>query len=316
MLQRCKLYSVVLSLVKKAMNALLYALVVVIWGTTWIAITLQQQSEISTTVAVFWRFFISAIVLFAFIVMSRKLQKLATQDHLFCMLQACCIFGFNFVCFYYAVQYISSGLEAVIFSMAVIFNTINAKVFFAQQISSRFYPAALFGLFGIIALFWHDVMGTTLNSNTLMGIGLCILGTYGFSLGNMISTRHQKQGLDIFTTNAYAMLYGSLLMALISWFKHDNFFPSMSGSSVSALLYLAIFGSVIGFTAYFYLVGRIGAGKAAYSTLLFPLVALVISTIWEGYHWQMNAVIGVILILCGNAIFFIKVPRFRAIKTS
>jgi|UniRef100_A0A6B0U3V2 drug/metabolite transporter (DMT)-like permease len=90
----------------------------------------------------------------------------------------------------------------------------------------------------------------------------------------------------------------------------------MSGSSVSALLYLAIFGSVIGFTAYFYLVGRIGAGKAAYSTLLFPLVALVISTIWEGYHWQMHAVIGVILILCGNAIFFIKLPRFRAIKTS
>ena len=298
------------------MNVLLYALVVVIWGTTWIAITLQQQSEISTTVAVFWRFFISAIVLFAFVVMSRKLQKLATQDHLFCMLQACCIFGFNFVCFYYAVQYISSGLEAVIFSMAVIFNTINAKLFFAQQISSRFYPAALFGLFGIIALFWHDVVGTTLNSNTLIGIGLCILGTYGFSLGNMISTRHQKQGLDIFTTNAYAMLYGSLLMALISWFKHDNFFPSMSGSSVSALLYLAIFGSVIGFTAYFYLVGRIGAGKAAYSTLLFPLVALVISTIWEGYDWQMNAVIGVILILCGNAIFFIKLPRFRAIKTS
>ena len=298
------------------MNALLYALVVVIWGTTWIAITLQQQSEISTTVAVFWRFFISAIVLFAFVVMSRKLQRLATHDHLFCMLQECCIFGFNFVCFYYAVQYISSGLEAVIFSMAVIFNTINAKLFFAQHISSRFYPAALFGLFGIIALFWHDVMGTTLNSNTLMGIGLCILGTYGFSLGNMISTRHQKHGLDIFTTNAYAMLYGSLLMALISWFKHDNFFPSMSGSSVSALLYLAIFGSVIGFTAYFYLVGRIGAGKAAYSTLLFPLVALVISTIWEGYHWQMNAVIGVILILCGNAIFFIKLPRFRAIKTS
>ena len=291
------------------MNALLYALVVVIWGTTWIAISVQQHSGIAANVAVFWRFFISAMVLFVFILLYRKLDKLAVKDHLFSMLQACCIFGFNFVCFYYAVQYISSGLEAVIFSMAVIFNTINAKLFFAQHISSRFYPAALFGLFGIIALFWHDVMGTTLNSNTLMGIGLCILGTYGFSLGNMISTRHQKHGSDIFTTNAYAMLYGSLLMALISWFKHDNFFPSMSGSSVSALLYLAIFGSVIGFTAYFYLVGRIGAGKAAYSTLLFPLVALVISTIWEGYHWQMNAVIGVILILCGNAIFFVQAPR-------
>ncbi|MCU4579224.1 DMT family transporter [Acinetobacter courvalinii] len=298
------------------MNALLYALVVVIWGTTWIAITLQQQSGISANVAVFWRFFISALVLFGFIAISRKLQKLAAKDHLFCMLQACCIFGFNFVCFYYAVQYISSGLEAVIFSMAVIFNTLNARLFFSQQVSSRFYPAALLGVLGIIALFWHDVVGTTLNRNTLIGIGLCILGTYGFSLGNMISTRHQKYGLDIFTTNAYAMLYGSLLMALISWFKQDNFFPSMSFSAVSALLYLAIFGSVIGFTAYFFLVGRIGAGKAAYSTLLFPLVALVISTVWEGYHWQMNAVIGVILILCGNAIFFVKGLQFKRIGVS
>ncbi|MCH7314241.1 EamA family transporter [Acinetobacter sp. ANC 3882] len=297
------------------MNALLYALVVVIWGTTWIAITLQQQSGISASVAVFWRFFISAMVLFAFVVLSRKLQKLAGKDHLFCMLQACCIFGFNFVCFYYAVQYISSGLEAVIFSMAVIFNTINAKLFFAQQVSTRFYPAALLGVLGIIALFWHDVVGTTLNSNTLIGIGLCILGTYGFSLGNMISTLHQKHGLDIFTTNAYAMLYGSLLMAVISWLRQDEFFPSMQFSAVSALLYLAIFGSVIGFTAYFYLVGRIGAGKAAYSTLLFPLVALVISTIWEGYHWQINAVIGVILILCGNAIFFVKGPKAKKIQT-
>jgi drug/metabolite transporter (DMT)-like permease len=83
------------------MNALLYALVVVIWGTTWIAISLQQQSGISPNVAVFWRFFISALVLFAFVVLCRKLQKLAVKDHLFCVLQACCIFGFNFVRYFF-----------------------------------------------------------------------------------------------------------------------------------------------------------------------------------------------------------------------
>lgn len=298
------------------MNALLYASVVVIWGTTWIAISLQQQSGIAANVAVFWRFFISAMILFVFVIVSRKLQKLNRTDHLFCLLQGLCVFGLNFVCFYYAVQYISSGLEAVIFSMAMIFNVINAKLFFAQRVSARFYPAALLGLLGIIALFWHDVIGADLNRNTLMGIALCVLGTYGFSLGNMISTRHQKQGLDIFTTNAYGMFYGALLMALISGFKQDNFFPSMQWSAITALLYLAVFGSVIGFTAYFYLVGRIGAGKAAYSTLLFPLVAMVISTIWEGYQWHINAVIGVILILCGNAIFFIKGPRTSVLPTS
>jgi drug/metabolite transporter (DMT)-like permease len=77
--------------------------------------------------------------------------------------------------------------------MAVIFNTLNAKLFFGQQVSTRFYPAALLGGLGIIALFWHDVIGSTLNNHTLMGIGLCVLGTYGFSLGNMISARHQKK---------------------------------------------------------------------------------------------------------------------------
>ncbi|AOA59485.1 DMT family transporter [Acinetobacter larvae] len=293
------------------MNALLYALVVLIWGTTWIAISLQQQSGISVHVAVFWRFFISAFILFVFMALCRKLQKLALKDHLFCMLQACCIFGFNFVCFYYAVQYISSGLEAVIFSMAVIFNTLNAKIFFKQQISRCFYPATLLGGLGIIALFWHDLIGSSLNQHTLIGIALCVLGTYGFSLGNMISTRHQKQGLDIFSTNAYSMLYGSIIMAGIAGLKQDIFFPSMHFSAVSALVYLAIFGSVIGFSIYFYLVGRIGAAKAAYSTLLFPLVALLISTRWEGYQWHINAVVGVILILCGNAIFFIKWSNFR-----
>ncbi len=298
------------------MNALLYALVVVIWGTTWIAISLQQQSGISANVAVFWRFFVSAIVLFVFIALTKKLQKLALKDHLFCVLQGLCVFGLNFVCFYYAVQYISSGLEAVIFSMAMIFNVINAKFFFDQEISPRFYPAALMGLLGMLALFWHDVFGTTLNYQTLIGIGLCVLGTYGFSLGNMISTRHQKHGLEIFSTNAYGMLYGAILMALISGIKQDNFFPSMQFSALSALLYLALFGSVIGFTAYFYLIGRIGAAKAAYSTLLFPLVALVVATIWEGYQWQLNAVIGVVLILGGNAIFFIKMPRIQTIFTS
>jgi drug/metabolite transporter (DMT)-like permease len=143
-----------------------------------------------------------------------------------------------------------------------------------------------------------------------------MIGTYGFSLGNMISTRHQKNGLDIFTTNAYGMLYGAFLMAFISCVQQDDFFPTMPLSAISSLIYLAIFGSVIGFTAYFYLVGRIGSGKAAYSTLLFPLVALVISTVWEGYQWHWNAMIGVVLILSGNAIFFVKIPRSKSIQLS
>lgn len=297
------------------MNALLYALVVVLWGTTWIAISVQGQSEIAASVAVFWRFFISAALLFGLLLLTRRLKSMSLKDHSFCMLQGCCVFGFNFVCFYIAIHYINSGLEAVIFSMAVLFNAINAKLFFNTPIVARFYPAACLGLLGMLALFWQDLIGTELNRNTLIGIALCMLGTYGFSLGNMISARHQKQGLDIFNTNAYAMFYGAMLMAMISLGLQQDFLPAMSVPSLTALFYLAIFGSVIGFTAYFALVGRIGASQAAYSTLLFPLVALSISTFWENYQWHWSAVLGVLLILSGNALFFIrKSPKAIASK--
>lgn len=285
------------------MNALLYFSVVLIWGTTWIAIK-AQHGEFSPVVGVFWRFFVAALILFIGLLIFRKLRKITIEDHLFCLVQGLCIFGFNFICFYTAVAYINSGLESVIFSMAVIFNAINNKLFFQQKISGYFVPAACLGFAGIIALFWHDLATTHMQGGILWGIGLCILGTYGFSLGNMVSIRHQKKGLDVFSTNAYGMLYGSLVMLIIALMTKQNFFPHVSLTALIALNYLSIFGTIIGFTMYFMLIARIGAGRAAYSTLLFPLVALSISTIWEDYQWQISSVIGVVLILLGNYILF------------
>lgn len=302
------------------MNAVLYGVVVLVFGTTWIAIS-AQHGHIAPVVAVFWRFILAALILFVGLLLSGRLKALTLRDHVFCLLQGLCIFGLNFICFYTAVAEVNSGLESVIFSMAVIFNALNAYLFFRQRISIYFIPAAICGVAGMLALFWHDLMTTDLHWQTLMAIGLCILGTYGFSLGNMISLRHQQHGLDIFSTNAYGMLYGALMMAIVATALKENFFPSYSTVALSAVLYLAIVGSVIGFAAYFMLVGRIGAGQAAYSTLLFPLVALTISTFWEGYQWTWSAGLGVILILLGNFILFyrpqwiLKLPyRLKSLK--
>ena len=291
------------------MNGLLYMAVVIIWGTTWIAIT-AQHGQFSPVIGVFWRFVIAAGLLFLFLIATGRLKKLNLQDHLFCVLQGLCIFGFNFICFYTAIEYINSGLESVIFSMAVLFNAINSRIFFSQKISAYFIPAASLGFFGILALFWHDVVSTQVQWQTLFAIGLCMLGTYGFSLGNMISIRHQKNNLDVFTTNAYGMLYGAMLMGIIGLLRADVFWPKLiSTQAFVALGYLAVVGSIIGFSAYFVLIKRIGAGQAAYSTLLFPLVALSISTIWENYQWHVGSYLGVIFILMGNYILF-KQPKW------
>lgn len=151
-------------------------------------------------------------------------------------------------------------------------------------------------------------MSSGFSGSLLLGIGLSALGTFGFSLGNMISLRHQKKGLEVMTTNSWAMLYGTLLIATIALVRGDDFTPQWTFSYLGALLYLAVFGSVVAFGAYFTLVGRIGLSNAAYSTLLFPLVALSFSTVYEGYSWQMNAVAGLVLILVGNLVMFARPP--------
>ena len=287
------------------MNAILYGLVVVIWGTTWIAIFLQQ-GPVSAPVSIFWRFAVASVTMLAILLATRRLRPLALRDHLFCVVQGCCVFCFNFWCFYTAAAHINTGLESVIFSMAVLFNAINGFIFFRQQPPARFWLAAALGLVGIITLFWEDLLSNGLNASLLWGIGLSALGTYGFSLGNMLSMRHQRRGLETLTTNSWAMLYGTLVMGAIALVRGDDFTPQWTLSYMGALLYLALFGSVIAFGAYFTLVGRIGAGKAAYSTLLFPLVALTISTFYEGYVWHSNAVIGLALILVGNLVMFAR----------
>ena len=275
------------------MNALLYGLVVVIWGTTWIAIFLQQ-GPVAAPVSIFWRFAVASATMMIVLVALRRLRRLALRDHLYCMLQGCCVFCFNFWCFYTAAAHINTGLESVIFSMAVLYNAINSFIFFGQRPPASGWSASL-----------------------LTGIGLSALGTYGFSLGNMISMRHQRNGLETMTTNAWAMLYGTVVMGLIALFRGDNFMPEWTVSYMGALLYLALFGSVIAFGAYFTLVGRIGPGKAAYSTLLFPLVALSISTVYEGYVWHLNGIVGLLLILGGNMVMFTKPETwFRRLRTA
>ncbi|WP_145532513.1 DMT family transporter [Yersinia alsatica] len=286
------------------MNALLYFLVVLIWGTTWIAITLQQQGDVAITVSIFYRFALAAGVMMLVLLLARRLRPLAMRDHLFCVAQGFCVFAFNFYCFYHAAAYISSGLESVIFSMAVLFNAINGMIFFRQRLSPNLLPASILGMIGIVALFWQDLTAAQIAPELLKGIGLSLLGTYGFSLGNMISSRHQRRGLDILSTNAYAMTYGAILMGVFSLTQHQPFTIELTSRYLGSLLYLAIFGSVIAFAAYFSLIGRIGASGAAYSTLLFPLVALSISTLYEDYHWHLNAIIGLLLILLGNLVMF------------
>lgn len=291
------------------MSLLLYVTVVLIWGTTWIAIVMQQ-GVVDPTVSVFYRFVLAAGVLMVTLLLSGRLKPLRGRDHLWCLAQGASVFCLNFYCFYHAVSYISSGMEAVIFSMAVLFNALNSALFFRQPIKRGFWLAALLGLSGMLTLFWPELASANPEPGLFIGIGLSLLGTYCFSLGNMISARHQRHGLDLWTTNGWGMSYGALFTGLLVVGQGLPLTLDARPSYLGALLYLALFGSIVAFAAYFQLLKRIGASQAAYSTLLFPLVALSVSTLFEDYHWQLSSVLGMVLILVGNLAMFPHLLRW------
>lgn len=294
------------------LTGFLYLLTVVIWGTTWIAIKLQL-GDVAIEASIIYRFTLAAAVMFCLLQLFNKRQALTTQDHLYCLLQGSCLFCVNFYCFYLATGYVSSGLISVVFSLATVLNALNNWLWFSKKPNIRVICGAILGLLGISMLFWPELQQQTDLWQVLPGIALAVAGTYCFSLGNMLSIRHQQRGLKPPTTNAWGMLYGVGILLIISLFNDVEFTINHDITYLAALLYLAIPGTVIGFTAYLMLVGRIGPDSAAYATVLFPVVALSISSVYEGYIWSPISIGGLLLVIGGNIIIFskLKPPAFN-----
>jgi drug/metabolite transporter (DMT)-like permease len=287
------------------MNLSLYLLTVLIWGTTWIAIKLQVGS-VAIALSIAYRFGLAALVLFAILLLSRRLQAVNRRGQLLCLAQGLCLFCVNFLCFYTASQWIPSGLIAVVFSTATLWNALNARVFFGQRIAVNVLAGGAFGLAGLALLFWPELAGHQASRETLMGLALALFGTLCFSAGNMLSSLQQKAGLRPLTTNAWGMLYGALILTGYCLLSGTPLSIDWRPQYVWSLVYLAIPGSVIGFTAYLTLVGLMGADRAAYCTVLFPVVALNISAFVEGYQWTAPALMGLVLVMLGNVLVFRK----------
>ena len=285
------------------MSLFLYATTVIIWGLTWFAIALQLDT-VPVEQSIAYRFGLAAAVLFTFLFVTRKRLKLPKHAHLRLLGQGLCLFSLNFICFYYATGNIPSGLVSVVFSLATIMNVINNRLFFNSPMSAKTVIGGLMGLLGLGLLLTPTLESNGNTREIVFGVFLAFCGTYCFSLGNMIGKWNAANNVEATTGNAYAMLYGTLVLIGFTTFSEPPFTFDFSAQYVGALLYLAIPGSVIGFTAYLTLVGRIGPEKAAYTTDLFPVIALSVSSVFEGYNWNSAAIGGLVIVLLGNIIVF------------
>lgn len=289
-------------------NILLFASTVLIWGTTWIAIAMQV-GPVPVLVSVFYRFAAAAVLFLLVLAATGRLTIPALKHQPFVLAQALCLFCCNFLCFYTAARFVPSGLISVIFSLATIYNAVNARLFFGDPITGRTLVAAVLGATGLVLLFGPDIV-LDFDADTWKGIGLSVLGTLFFSLGNMASRRNSAAGIPPVIANAWGMAYGAVILLTLIAVTGTPVVAPPDAKYLIALLYLAAIGSVVGFTTYLMLVSRLGSSKAAYTTVLFPVVALSLSTIYEGYHWTAAGLFGLFLTLLGNVVIFTKpAPR-------
>ncbi|MCV2448793.1 DMT family transporter [Paracoccus sp. DMF] len=289
------------------MNLLLFATTVLIWGSTWIAIAFQV-GPVPVLVSVFYRFALAGAVYLVLLAALGRLRLPSRRDQPWVLAQALCLFCLNFLCFYASARYIPSGLLSVVFSLASIFNAVNARIFFGDAISGRTVLAAMLGAGGVALLFGGDLAQAEA-AGTLRGLALAGLGTMFFSLGNMVSRRNSAAGLPPSIATAWGMAYGALALAGLIALTGTPVVAPPDARYLGALLYLALPGSVLAFTTYLLMVARIGSSRAAYATVLFPIVALVLSTLFEGYVWHWTGFVGLGLAMLGNVVMFARVPR-------
>lgn len=289
-------------------NFILFSASAIIWGSTWLAIKFQL-GLVDPIISVSYRFILASFILLLFCRISGLNLKYNVKEHLFIALQGFFLFGINYWLVYLAEVHLPSGLVAVIFSMIIFFNIFNGAIFVGSPIRVRVIAGAALGIVGIGLVFKQELLSFSLSSDNSLALVIAGLGALTASLGNITSVHNQKINLPVIQTNAFGMMYGALFMLIISLIMGKHFSFEISYAYIGSLLYLSIFGSIIAFTCYLTLLGKIGADKAAYVTLIIPVIALILSTIFEEYTWTLYAFIGVALILIGNMLVLIKVKR-------
>jgi len=278
---------------------LLYAAVVLIWGSTWSAIPFQL-GVVAVEVSVAYRFGLAAIVLYLYAIVSRRQLRLPAGTYPFVFVQGTLLFCINYFLVYYGTAYLTSGVVAVLFSSILVLNAIFERLFFGKRIEARFWIAALIGISGISLIFWSEIANVGLSDQSIYGGLLVLFSTLIASLGNMAAVVNTNKGLPVVAVNAHAMAFATMLALTISAALGREFNFLLRADYIVSLLYLAVFGSAVAFGCYLALLRRIGASRAAYSTVLFPIVALLISTFLEGYRWTILAIVGMLLTLVGN----------------
>jgi drug/metabolite transporter (DMT)-like permease len=291
-------------------NLSLYLVCVLIWGSTWIAITFQF-GVVPAELSVAYRFGASAFLLFGWCLAKKLPLRYAAGEHRFFVLSGLLMFGINYVLVYFSEMYVSSGLVAVLFSTMVFMNLVGARIFFGTPMRGAVVAGAVLGFAGIVLVFWPEIAHFSQGGSALTGLVLGLAATLSASLGNMAMVRNQKAGVPVVQANAFGMGYGAICVFAYAMLTGKPLLFDPSFKYIASLSYLAVFGSILAFGAYMTLVRNIGPERAGYTSVVIPVVALLISTVAESFQWHMVTVVGMGLCIGGN-VLVLRTARTKA----
>jgi len=282
---------------------LLYLITCMIWGSTWLAIHYQVHF-VTPVWSVCYRFLSAALILFAICALHRRTLRFPLSVHACMAIQGLTLFSLSYICIYFASMHLVSGLVSLLSALTLVFNIINARIFLGTYFRREVIVGCLLGIIGLVIIFVPDLSDVPLGSLSahagFIAIMLAALGALLTSFGNILSKHMQNRTVPILQSNAFGMFYGSVSSACVAWGLGEPWRFSFDPLYLGSLAYLSIFGSVIAFSCYIKLIGTMGPERVAYVGIVTPLLAMTLSTLFEGFHWTWYDVLGISLALLGN----------------
>jgi drug/metabolite transporter (DMT)-like permease len=282
-------------------NLQLFAACVAIWGTTWLAITYQLGS-VAPEASVSYRFLIASLLVFAWCKARGLPLGYGRRDHAWLALQGVLMFGIGYIFVYYAEEHVVSGLVAVGYSATPLISMLFLRVFFGTPMTAHVAVGGVLGIAGITLIFLPEIAQLRGDRDVVLGLGYATAAVVVSALGSMVAHRNNDARIPVWQSMAWGMLYGAVFSLLVTVALGKPLGIALSPGYLASLAYLAILGSVLAFGAYLTLMNRIGAARSGYIGVMTPIVALVVSAAFEGFHWHALTWVGVAVSVAGNAV--------------
>ncbi|MFC4291526.1 DMT family transporter [Sphingorhabdus arenilitoris] len=276
-----------------------FLLVSLIWGSTWLVIR-DQISAVPASWSVTYRFIIAAAGMFILAACMRIPLRLDRRGQLWAMLIGVVQFAMNFNFVYAAEHHITSGLVAVLFALLIVPNALLGKYWLGRAVTRQFWIGAIIASVGVGLLVLREYRFADMNPvEVLIGTGLTLIAVMCASVSNVLQASDRMTRFPIIAVLAWAMLYGVIGNAIWSLITVGAPVIETRAAYLGGIVYLGLIGSVVTFPLYFGLIRDIGPGKAAYTSVFIPVVAMLLSTLFEGYVWSALAAAGAVLAMAG-----------------